>query len=133
MTAGPRSQLRLGRGSRVTQGRDFMRSKVDGRRMTWGCMVANWLLTPPGAPARLGVITSRRIGNAVARNRARRLLREAFRQHQRELAFSFDLILIARNSIAGKPFSEVESDFLAGLRRARLWKPVATNPNLAPS
>ncbi len=125
MTAGPRNRLRLGRRSRVTQGRDFMRAKVDGRRMAWGCMVANWLPTPPGSQARLGVITSRRIGNAIARNRARRLLREAFRQHQRELAFSFDLILIARNSIAGKPFSEVESDFLAGLRRARLWKPAA--------
>lgn len=93
--------------------------------MAWGCMMANWLPSAPGAPARIGVITSRRIGNAVVRNRARRLMREAFRLHQRELASNVDLILIARQSIAGKPFSAVEADFLAGLRRARLMKPKA--------
>ena len=124
MAVGPRIRLRLGRKARVTQGRDFLRAKAEGQRMAWGCMMANWLPTAPGARVRLGVITSRRIGNAVARNRARRLLREAFRRHQRELAFTLDLILIARQSIVGKPFSKVERDFLAGLRRARLWKPV---------
>lgn len=102
-----------------------MRAKADGPRMAWGCMMANWLPSAPGAPARVGVITSRRIGNAVVRNRARRLMREAFRLHQRELTSNVDLILIARQSIAGKPFSAVEADFLVGLRRARLLKPKA--------
>lgn len=83
-------------------------------------MIANWQRLPAGAASRLGVITAGRIGNAVVRNRARRLLREAFRLHQMELGQPVDLILVARASIVGKPFREVERDFLTTLRKARL-------------
>ena len=57
------------------------------------------------------------------RNRARRLLRETFRLHQRDLAPPVDLVLVARPSIVGKGFAEVEKDFLTTLRKARLLKP----------
>lgn len=69
---------------------------------------------------RLGVVTSRKIGGAVERNRARRLMRECFRRHQHELNQPVDLVLVARNSITGRRYGEVEKDFLAALRRARL-------------
>ena len=72
--------------------------------------------------AKLGVVTSKKIGGAVERSRARRLLRESFRLHQHELAQPVELVLVARNSIAGKDFAEVEKDFLAALRRAGLLK-----------
>jgi ribonuclease P protein component len=68
----------------------------------------------------LGVITSRRIGGAVVRNRARRLLRESFRLHQHDLAAPVDLVLVARPSIAGKGFAAVERDFMTTLRKGRL-------------
>ena len=54
----------------------------------------------------------------VVRSRARRLLRESFRQHQHKLARPVELVLVARPSIAGRGFAEVEKDFLAVLRRA---------------
>ena len=117
----PRTRLRLGRKQRLTQGRDFRRVRAEGMRMPWGCMLANW---NPAPSLRLGVITSRRIGNAVVRNRSRRLLREAFRRHQHELAGPLDLVLVARSSIVGKDYAAVERDFLAGLRRARLLQSV---------
>jgi ribonuclease P protein component len=60
------------------------------------------------------------MGNAVKRARARRLLREAFRLHQMRLTQPVDLVLVARASIVGKAFAEVESDYLTGLKRARL-------------
>jgi ribonuclease P protein component len=56
------------------------------------------------------------VGSAVIRNRARRLLRDVFRHHQHELAGPLDLVLVARPSIAGKPRSAVERDFLGVLR-----------------
>ena len=56
----------------------------------------------------------------MERSRARRLLRESFRQHQHELSQPVELVLVARNSIAGKKFAEVEKDFLAALNRAGL-------------
>jgi ribonuclease P protein component len=70
------------------------------------------------------VITSRKIGNAVNRARARRLLREAFRLHQHDFAQPVDLVLIARQSIAGKSSTQVEQDFLRTMGQARLIKPI---------
>ena len=105
---------------RIKQGRDFSRARQEGQRRVTGCLIANWRRLPAGSPARLGVVTGRKIGNAVVRSRARRLLREVFRVHQHDLAQPVDLILIARASIAGKKQGEVEKDFLTTLRKAGL-------------
>lgn len=70
--------------------------------------------------SRLGVVTSKKIGGATERSRARRLLRESFRRHQHELVRPVELVLVARNSIAGRDFAAVEKDYLAALRRAEL-------------
>ncbi len=110
--------LGLPRGRRLKQARDFARARAQGKRVASGCLVANWLVKPPGSPHRLGVITSRKVGKAVVRSRARRLLREAFRVHQPELAQPLDLVLVARPSIVDKSLSEVERDLLSALRRA---------------
>ena len=122
MSAQTPKPLRLSRVSRVTQNRDFLRIRQQGERLAQGCLVANWNKLPDGAAPKLGVVTSRKIGGAVQRTRARRLLRESFRLHQHELAQPVELILVARNSIAGKQFADVEKDFLATLRRAGLLK-----------
>jgi ribonuclease P protein component len=116
------SRQRLGRDSRLGQNRDFMRVRQQGERLAFGCLIANWHRLPDGTSPKLGVVTSRRIGNAVARNRARRLLRESFRLHQHELSRPVELVLVARNSIAGRDFAGVEKDFLTVLRRASLLK-----------
>jgi ribonuclease P protein component len=115
-------RLRLRRTARLRQQRDFARLRREGQRLALGCLVANWNTLPEGATPRLGVVTSRKIGGAVVRSRARRLLRESFRQHQHDFAQPVELVLVARNSIAGKNFAEVEKDFLTTLRRARLLK-----------
>ena len=106
----------------IKQGRDFSRVRQQGERLVLGCLIANWLKLPAGSTPRLGVVTSGKIGNAVVRNRARRLMREAFRLHQKELTQPVDLVLVARHSINGKMFSGVEKDYLATLRRAGLIK-----------
>jgi ribonuclease P protein component len=115
-------RLRLTRAMRIKQSRDFSRVKQEGRRLVNGCLIANW---SKASNSRLGVVVSSKVGNAVVRSRARRLLREAFRLHQCELTQPVDLILVARASIDGKKFSEVEKDFLSTLRKAGLLKPIA--------
>ncbi len=122
MSASTPKPLRLARASRVTSNRDFVRIRQQGERLAQGCLVANWNVLPEGARPKLGVVTSRKIGGAVQRTRARRLLRESFRLHQHELARPVELILVARISISGKKFADVEKDFLATLRRAGLLR-----------
>ena len=119
---GTPQRLGFGREMRIKQGRDFAALRQQGQRLVNGCLVANWRRAPSGAGSRLGVITSGKIGNAVARSRARRLLREAFRLHQHELAAAVELVLVARQSLVGKGFGEVERDFVNTLRKARLLK-----------
>ena len=116
-----RRPLDLPSGRRIQSGRDFARARAEGRRLAVGCLVLNWV-EAAGEQPRVGVITSRKIGGAVVRSRARRLLREAFRLHQNRLARPVDLVLVARQSIVEKAFADVERDFLAALRRAELLK-----------
>jgi ribonuclease P protein component len=124
MRADPPGHLGLGRQRRLTQNRDFMRVRAQGQRLVVGCLIANWQALSEGDGSRLGVVTSKKIGNAVARSRARRLLRESFRQHQHSLANPVELVLVARPSIANCDFARVEQDFLTSLRRAGLLKKI---------
>jgi ribonuclease P protein component len=122
MRAETPKRLRLSRASRLAQSRDFARVRQQGERLALGCLIANWNKLPDGGTLKLGVVTGKRIGGAVERSRARRLLRETFRRHQHEFAQPVELVLVARNSIAGKKFADVEMDFLAALNRAGLRK-----------
>ena len=122
MNPAPPNRLRLGRPSRLQQSREFARLRQRGDRLALGCLIANWHRLPAGAAPKLGVVTSKKIGNAVARSRARRLLRESFRLHQHDFAQPVEMVLVARNSIAGKQFADVEKDFLAALKRAGILK-----------
>jgi ribonuclease P protein component len=80
----------------------------------------NWMRLESDSRSQLGVVTSRRIGGAVARNRARRLLREAFRHEQHRLKTPVAMILIARKSIVGQSLAVVSRALQRGLREAGL-------------
>lgn len=116
--AGTSRPQALPRGRRLQLPGEFARVRAAGQRLVCGCLILNWL-SDTGS-TRLGVVTSRKLGNAVERNRARRLLRECFRRHQMALNQSVNLVLIARNSINGRDRTAVEKDYLTALRRAGL-------------
>ena len=87
-----------------------------------GCLIANWLGLAEGQSSKLGVVTSRKLGSAPIRSRARRLLREAFRLHQHDFTRPVALVLVARSAIVGRRLGEVERDLLALLKHAKLLK-----------
>lgn len=49
--------------------------------------------------SRMGLVVTRRIGGAVARNRVKRLLRDVFRRNQRLLLESFDIVLVPQGGV----------------------------------
>ena len=73
---------------------------------------------------RLGLIASRKFGNAVARNRAKRRLREIFRHSEPDTVGErglkgLDLVAIPRRAMLGAPFAAVDEDFCTALTRIR--------------
>lgn len=92
----------------------------EGKRLVKGCLILNWRSSEGLGECKLGVVTSKKIGNAVERSRARRLMRQAFRLHQEGIRRKSELVLVARPSIQGKEFREVEKDFLLLLKEAKL-------------
>jgi len=120
MTPEAPAWLRLTRAMRIRQGSDFARLKKQGRRLTRSCLVINWLELPLGSKSRFAVITTRKLGNAVVRNRCRRLLRECFRLHQHALRQPVEMVMIARRSLVGRQYAAVEKHFLAAMQDAKL-------------
>jgi ribonuclease P protein component len=61
-----------------------------------------------GGGPRLGITTPRALGGAVARNRIKRRLREAFRLHQAGLDARWDVVLNPRRAAIDAPFGDLE-------------------------
>lgn len=61
---------------------------------------------------RLGITASTKLGHAVARNRARRRLRETFRLNSPRLKQGYDIILVARHRVISMPWKELQRSFL---------------------
>lgn len=75
--------------------------------------------------SRFAFVASKRVGNAVVRNRARRLLREAVRLQLDNIQPGWDCVWIARPRLPRAVFAEVETAVLQLLSRAKLMTDVS--------
>ncbi|GAB4371909.1 MAG: ribonuclease P protein component [Acidobacteriota bacterium] len=106
------------RAFRITRRRDYQKVYDEGLRVPGRRLVLFARPRSPGEGARLGVTASRRVGGAVARNRAKRLIREAFRRHRAEFG-DLDLVVNARAGAALASGHEIERELVSLVRRAR--------------
>ncbi|HMO50808.1 MAG TPA: ribonuclease P protein component [Kiritimatiellia bacterium] len=108
---------RLGRSRRLTRSSCFQEAFAQQRKWVGRTMVL-WLRSGDDAALRLGVVSSRKVGGAVQRTRARRLLRDVFRRNRHRLTGPVDVVLVARAAILRAPPAAREADFLSLARAA---------------
>lgn len=60
--------------------------------------------------SRMGVTASKRIGNAVKRNRIKRLVREFFRQNRMALLQGYDFVIVARHNLDALDLRAIEKE-----------------------
>jgi ribonuclease P protein component len=77
-------------------------------------------VAPGEGPSRAAWITGKRVGGAVARNRARRLLREAWRALAPGVRHGYDLVMVARGPFGKTGAPELTTEIEELLRRAGL-------------
>ena len=105
----------FGKSQRVRRRAEFQRVFDSGYRVSSRYFT---LLFAPGAAlsARLGIVASKKLGDAVRRNRAKRLIREVFR-HLDTPPAAVDVVVIPRRELFDAPFPDLERDFRAAWRR----------------
>jgi ribonuclease P protein component len=111
---------RLRKGARRLHTRaDFERVRREGR--SWSHQLLVLVVCPNASDVtRVGVAAGKRVGSAVVRNRAKRLLREAMRQVGPRVQAGWDLILIARAAIVPVKMQDVAAALEGLLRQADL-------------
>jgi ribonuclease P protein component len=98
----------------VRQRPDFERAYETGVRIS-GRFMTVFVVKNGGTDARLGIAATRKMGDAVERNRAKRLARELFRRHK--IDAGLDVIIVPRREMVDAPFAILETDYLAALER----------------
>ena len=87
------------RARRIRKRPEFVRIQGRGVRVTTAHLVFLLAAQAEPGPSRLGITASRKVGNAVVRNRAKRLVREAFRLHGELTPPAIDLVVIVRSDL----------------------------------
>jgi ribonuclease P protein component len=87
---------RLPRAQRVRKRAEFLRIQDSPVRVATRHLLLLLALGEEHASARLGVVASRKVGPSVVRNRAKRLVREAFRLHPEVFPAGIDVVIIVR-------------------------------------
>ncbi|MDP3013486.1 MAG: ribonuclease P protein component [Candidatus Subteraquimicrobiales bacterium] len=112
----------MGKHPRLSSSKEFDRIYKKGSSVANELLVLRFFKRKDDQQSKLGIITTRRIGAAILRNRARRLIREAYRKHADEVNDGYDLAIVPRRTIIGKKLCEVEEALLRLLGRAGLIK-----------
>jgi ribonuclease P protein component len=99
--------------------RDVERVFAEGRSSHGNRLV---LFVAPGS-GRTAVVAARKVGSAAGRNRARRILRAAWREVAPTVEEGYDFVLVARQGIQGAKTQDLVGEMTELLRRAAVARP----------
>ena len=100
---------------------DFQRIARQGKRWSGPAFIMQILKTTEAGPFRLGLTASKKVGNAVIRNRAKRRLREMVRLFLKTKTLAgFDMVLIAKTAAATHDFALMNIEFENGLQALKV-------------
>ncbi|MCW4116431.1 ribonuclease P protein component [Aurantimonas sp. MSK8Z-1] len=95
---------------RIRKRADFLAARA-GRRLNGPFFFVETRDRADGAPPRVGFTVTKKVGNAVERNRIRRRLREAIRLGCRaDMLCGFDYVIVARRDLLHLPFATLTSE-----------------------
>jgi ribonuclease P protein component len=107
---------RFAKSDRILARSSFKRVYEHGRKYQSKYFTAFVLANPVGG-SRIGITATRRIGGSVERNRARRLIREAFRKNKKTAPAGLEIVFNVKATMVGAEYRMFEADFVAFLRR----------------
>ena len=87
---------------------DFQKVYTEGKSYANRYLVM-YLLKNKSEKNRVGISVSKKVGNSVVRHRVKRLIRESYRLNNGNYTQGYDIIIIARTTVKGKSYQEVES------------------------
>jgi ribonuclease P protein component len=114
-------RLRFPRSVHLKRSSDFARVSAEGRAEHGKliiCKVARVPTEEAADGARVGIVTSRRVGSAVIRNRVRRRLRELVRVDFPTLPANCWVVLIAKTAAAAATFDDLRAEWRRLAKRA---------------
>jgi ribonuclease P protein component len=120
--------MRLPSSLRLKHACDFARVKAAGISQAGKFVVLGALKVESQAESQYGLITSRKLGNAVLRNRVRRLLREVIRAHRAEISPGWHFVVIGRWRAPKATLLEIEADWLRLAKRLGILQQVNPPP-----
>ena len=117
-------KMHRGNGIFLRSNRDIQIVKQHGRRISTGLF--NLLAYKMGdAPSRVGIIAGKRFGNAVRRNRAKRVFRELVRQFYPDLVPGRGLLVFPKRDALLQSREQLVQAWRASLERLHLLRPRA--------
>lgn len=91
----------------IKSNKDFMRAYKKGK-FTANKFISVYYVPNRSPYNRIGITTSKKIGNAVARNRAKRIIRAAYRNSEKMFPIGFDIVFVARPDIISEKSTNIE-------------------------
>lgn len=105
----PGAGFSFAKGERILKPDDFNRVRKGGKRVSTRSLTI-YILTTASGVRRIGLSVSSRVGNAIVRNRIKRLLREVFRLNKDSFPRSSDILVSVKSTAGIKDFNDCKKE-----------------------